>query len=101
MDEISNIYIDSRYIDIDINKEISDNIDIDKISNRLEFGISNRARYSVFDKECQTEYFSQDKTEVLRRAVLLRGTNVLITEVGNCFLTVHELLSNYFPSGFS
>ena len=28
---------------IDINKEISENIDIDKISNRLEFGISNRA----------------------------------------------------------
>ena len=31
-------------IDIDIDKEISENIDIDKISNRLEFGISNRAR---------------------------------------------------------
>ena len=30
-------------IDIDIDKEISENIDIDKISNRLEFGISNRA----------------------------------------------------------
>ena len=27
----------------DINKEISENIDIDKILNRLEFGISNRA----------------------------------------------------------
>ena len=31
-------------IDIDIDKEISGNIDIDKISNRLEFGILNRAR---------------------------------------------------------
>ena len=30
-------------IDIDIEKEISENIDIDKISNRLEFGISNRS----------------------------------------------------------
>ena len=30
-------------IDIDIDKEILENIDIDKISNRLEFGISNRA----------------------------------------------------------
>ena len=29
--------------DIDIEKEILENIDIDKISNRLEFGISNRA----------------------------------------------------------
>ena len=28
---------------IDIDKEISENIDIDEISNRLEFGISNRA----------------------------------------------------------
>ena len=28
-------------IDIDIDKEILENIDIDKISNRLEFGISN------------------------------------------------------------
>ena len=34
-------YID---IDIDIEKEISEKIDIDKISNRLEFGISNRAK---------------------------------------------------------
>ena len=31
-------------IDIDIDKEILENIDIDKISNRLQFGISNRAR---------------------------------------------------------
>ena len=30
-------------IDINIDKEISENIDIDKIWNRLEFGISNRA----------------------------------------------------------
>ena len=29
---------------IDIDKEISENIDIDKISNQLEFGISKRAR---------------------------------------------------------
>ena len=29
---------------IDIDKEILENIDIDKILNRLEFGISNRAR---------------------------------------------------------
>ena len=30
-------------IDIDIDKEILENIDIDKISNRFKFGISNRA----------------------------------------------------------
>ena len=41
-----NIDIDKEIlenIDSDIDKEISENIDIDKISNRLEFGISNRA----------------------------------------------------------
>ena len=37
-------------IDIDIDKEISENIDIDKISNRLEFGISNRARPTQLDQ---------------------------------------------------
>ena len=35
-------------IDIDIEKEISENIDIDKISNRLEFGISNRAKVNTW-----------------------------------------------------
>ena len=30
---------------IDIDMEILENIDIDKISNQLEFGISNRARF--------------------------------------------------------
>ena len=33
---------------IDIDKEISENIDIDKISNRLEFGISNRATQTCY-----------------------------------------------------
>ena len=32
-------------IDIDIDKETLEYIDIDKISNRLKFGISNRAIY--------------------------------------------------------
>ena len=37
--------IDKKILEnIDIDKEIFENIDIDKISNRLEFGISNRAR---------------------------------------------------------
>ena len=45
-----NINIDKKNlenIDINIDKEISENIDIDKILNRLEFGISNRARAEV------------------------------------------------------
>ena len=32
-------------IDIDIDKAILQNIDIDKISNRFKFGISNRANH--------------------------------------------------------
>ena len=32
-------------IDINIDKEISENINIDEILNRLEFGISNRATH--------------------------------------------------------
>ena len=39
------IDIDKEILEnIDIDKEIQENIDIDKMSNRLEFGISNRAR---------------------------------------------------------
>ena len=47
-------------IDIDIDKEISENIDIDKILNRLEFGISNRATASrlLIDKTLEDHYFS-------------------------------------------
>ena len=37
-------------IDIDIDKEISENIDIDEISNRLEYGISNRATNTPYVK---------------------------------------------------
>ena len=44
-DILENIDIDREILEnINIDKEISENIDIDKISNRLEFGISNRAR---------------------------------------------------------
>ena len=40
-------------IDIDIDKAILQNIDIDKILNRFKFGISNRAsayRSSIFER---------------------------------------------------
>ena len=40
-------------IDIDIDKESLENIDIDKISNRLEFGISNRGRLLVVFLGCR------------------------------------------------
>ena len=41
--DINNEILENIDNDIDIDKENLENIDIDKISNRLEFGISNRA----------------------------------------------------------
>ena len=39
------VILENIDIDIDIDKANLQNIDIDKISNRFKFGISNRARY--------------------------------------------------------
>ena len=39
------VILENIDIDIDIDKAILQNIDIDKISNRFKFGISNRARW--------------------------------------------------------
>ena len=39
------VILENIDIDIDIDKAILQNIDIDKISNRFKFGISNRATY--------------------------------------------------------
>ena len=38
------VILENIDIDIDIDKAILQNIDIEKISNRFKFGISNRAR---------------------------------------------------------
>ena len=40
------VILENIDIDIDIDKAILQNIDIDKISNRFKFGISNRATYN-------------------------------------------------------
>ena len=40
------VILENIDIDIDIDKAILQNIDIDKISNRFKFGISNRAKFS-------------------------------------------------------
>ena len=48
---MENIDIDKKILEnIDIDNEIFENIDIDKISNRLEFGISNRAKAHTGEK---------------------------------------------------
>ena len=41
------VILENIDIDIDIDKAILQNIDIDKISNRFKFGISNRAKYAT------------------------------------------------------
>ena len=47
------VILENIDIDIDIDKAILRNIDIDKISNRFKFGISNRATLPPFDtSEC-------------------------------------------------
>ena len=51
-------------IDIDIDKEISENIDIDEISNRLEFGISNRALVLRLQFQTAQPAGSTEKQEV-------------------------------------
>ena len=53
-----NIDIDKEIcenIDIDIDKEIFENINIDKILNRLEFGISNRASWTWWNPQMMVE----------------------------------------------
>ena len=41
------VILENIDIDIDIDKAILQNIDIDKISNRFKFGISNRANQAM------------------------------------------------------
>ena len=48
-------------IDIDIDKAILQNIDIDKISNRFKFGISNRA--SLVVKAGRADFFVFNATD--------------------------------------
>ena len=43
-------------IDIDIDKAILQNIDIDKISNRFKFGISNRAKTKTVQPKVQNGF---------------------------------------------
>jgi len=42
------VILENIDIDIDIDKAILQNIDIDKISNRFKFGISNRASPDLY-----------------------------------------------------
>ena len=48
------VILENIDIDIDIDKAILQNIDIDRISNRFKFGISNRARGGGQGGKCRT-----------------------------------------------
>ena len=66
-------------IDIDIEKEISENIDIDKILNRLEFGISNRATQSMVELFSKSKISSSGKIGAFK--IKVRGGNGLRVSV--------------------
>ena len=64
-------------IDIDIDKAILQNIDIDKISNRFKFGISNRA--SSPSSLCKEELFLRGWKfiKIMKQCKLSRTQRVL------------------------
>ena len=51
------VILENIDIDIDNDKAILQNIDIDKISNRFKFGISNRATLQCSDKAVTVHRF--------------------------------------------
>ena len=53
------VILENIDIDIDIDKAILQNIDIDKISNRFKFGISNRATRSAPVRHCRGAWYYQ------------------------------------------
>ena len=56
-------------IDIDIDKAILQNIDIDKISNRFKFGISNRATGSGRFMHILTQHLNFSRANCLQLAI--------------------------------
>ena len=83
-------------IDIDIDKQISENIDIDKISNRLEFGILNRANCLItwFEEEnCKEEPREAEKNPEKSLKV---GSTRLCDVPGRRKRKVR--MPNYFPN---
>ena len=50
------VILENIDIDIDIDKAILQNIDIDKISNRFKFGISNRATWWLLKVEQMVDH---------------------------------------------
>ena len=68
------VILDNIDIDIDIDKAILQNIDIDKISNRFKFGISDRATWYL--RYCSL------KSRFCSIFLGLRGNFVTISNVG-------------------
>ena len=54
------VILENIDIDIDIDTAILQNIDIDKISNRFKFGISNRASPNRARSQSKSERVSQN-----------------------------------------
>ena len=62
------VILENIYIDIDIDKAILQNIDIDKISIQFKFGISNRAN-TVADKKNVAFFTSKKKLFRLNKSI--------------------------------
>ena len=59
------VILENIDIDIDIDKAILQNIDIDKISNRFKFGISNRASQRPFEQCSKKLHFSYRRASLI------------------------------------
>ena len=67
------VILENIDIDIDIDKAILQIIDIDKISNRFKFGISNRARgESAFERKEMSKLIVHTRTIFKRKHKSIR-----------------------------
>ena len=72
------VILENIDIDIDIDKAILQNIDIDKISNRFKFGISNRATLdTLFSVNLWDFNFQHQVSETMARKLRLLTVNHL------------------------
>jgi len=89
------VILENIDIDIDIDKAILQNIDIDKISNRFKFGISNRAtrqqNLNRFPALVKIELLGTNRAErrgPQHRIIMLKS----ITSVNNWYLMRKRLV---------
>ena len=88
---ISIVDISANLKNIDIDKEILENIDIDRISNRLEFGISNSPTYTWYQLRSTYQCLCNWNLWAARKCK--QSTKMHSGENASCPPTVHYLHS--------